>query len=217
MALLFPGPRRCHSSQPPSLSPSAMPGTAEHPVLFICNLSLCTWMISRQDQERMHLHSLAPRDVSCPNSLFPPLQWGWAFSIPRTLLLGYRSRALLQVRKEKRTGTLILGMCPCRGRLPCPGTIPRDAESQDHIFKHPGHAIPLSLHFFHLLGMVGAGSCIPMVMSRQVTASGFDAKPWSRWLMGRTACPSPHYPPRDRADGNGALHLHHLPFSRGLH
>ena len=204
MELLHPGPRARHW-HPASITVSAthrqpllpaVPGMAEHLVLLICNLSLCTWMTSGRDQERMHLRSSGPPGVLCPNSLLLPLQRGWTFSIPRrTPPLGFRGRALLQVQKEKHAGTLILGMCLCGGRLPCPGTIPRDAEHRDHVIKHPSHAIPFSLHFFHLSGAVGAGSHIPMVMGGQVTASRFDAKCRSRWLMGRTTCPSSHHPP----------------------
>lgn len=81
--------------------------------------------------------------------------------------MGSWGRALLQVRK----GTLLLGMRPCRERFPCPGTIPRDVESHDHIIKHPSHATPFPIHFSHLLGAVGAGSHIPVVMGGQVTAN----------------------------------------------
>lgn len=198
--------------QHPSLP--AVPGTMGHPDLLTCNLSLCTWMVSRQDHESTHLCSSAPEVCPAPAHSFLPSTGAGPSASQGEHHTGALDRGISPGPKEAAHWDLILG------RLPCPGTMPTDVESWDHILKHPAHAILLPLPFFHLSGAVGAGRHIPMVMGGQLTTSRFDAK-WWRWrLTGMTMCPSLQHPPHSRWEwgptstspgiSKGALLVHSL-------
>lgn len=68
--------------------------------------------------------------------------------------------------KGEAHGDIVSRDVPMQREASLPDTIPRDAESQDCVTKHPGRVSLFSLNFSCLSGAVGAGSRIPMAMGK---------------------------------------------------